>query len=187
MYVGAYLNLFLETKNPLYALRALHNALRLNYPIPKEVCNYIATAANEIVRVAQNPPKPSRRPVAIARALKLHKDEAGQGSVFTEFSTRQRNREIALATEKRIAYYGLGKEDYAYDDIAGEYEVSKSTVRRNYKTHQKRWRLTAERLVETGAITYGPNGKPRTAVFGDPDDLREAAAILREAERIKNG
>jgi hypothetical protein len=187
MYVARYRDLFVETKNPLYALRAFHNAVRFNRPIPEEALDYIADAAHEIIRVAQHPPEPAQRPIALAKALKLHKKGRGQGSAFSEFSTRLQNREIALKTAKRVDYYGPDKCDYAFSDISKECGWSKSKVRRNFLTHMERWRTMAQKLIESDALSYGPDGKPRMTKIGTADDLREAAVILDEIERINKG
>jgi len=185
MYVARYRELFLETKNPIYAWRAFENARRLKYPVPEEVLDYLLNVAHRIVGVAQDPPRPAQRPVALAKALKLHKTGAGQGSAFAEYSRRLQDREIALDTAKRINYYGPDKSDYAFDDISKKHELSKSTVRRNFLAHKERWCAMAKELINSEGIKYGPAGKPEIRTFGTADDMREAAEILEEIERIK--
>ena len=184
MYVEKLKNLFLETKNPLYAWKAIEGARAFNYPLPNEILDFLFETAHGIIGIAQAPPSPAQRPLAIAKALKLHKTGAGQGSPFTEYSRRLRDREIALKTAKKIKYYGPDKSDYAFDDIAKEYGISKSTVRRNFIAHSERWHLMAKQLMEAGVVTYGPNGNPEIMTVGTADDLREAAEILEEIERI---
>jgi len=186
-------DLFIETKNPLYAWKALEHALILSthphykeYPIPDEILDYLRKAAHELIKVAQNPPEPAQRPHAIAKAFKLHKTGAGQGSAFTDYSKRLNDREIALATAEKLEFYGPDKADYAFDDIAVEYEISKSTARRNFLAHSERWHLMAERLIESGNVIYQPDGKVflNIKIYGDADDLRESAEILKIIEEI---
>jgi len=177
--------LFLKTKNPLYAWKAIEHARGFKRPIPEEILNFLFDTAHALLKVAQSPPAPAQRPVAIAKALKLHKTGAGQGSAFTEYSRRLKDREIALATAEKIREWGPEKSDYAFAEIAKKYGISKSKARRNFVAHSDQWRKTAARLVETGAIEYGPGGKPKTFAIGTADDLREAAEILEEVERIQ--
>jgi hypothetical protein len=185
MYVEKWAELFLETKNPLYAWRAFHNAMAVKCPVPEEVIDYLMNVAREIVKIAQHPPKSAQRPAALAKALKLRKSEVGQGSAFEEYTARLQNREIALKTAKRVEYYGPGKDDYAFSDIAKQCPFSKSKVRIIFLKHKERWHAMAQMLIESDAVTYGPDGKPQIRVIGEADDLREAVVILREIERIK--
>ncbi len=178
-------NLFLETKNPLYAWKAIEHARGFNYPIPDEILDFLFQTAHELVKIAQDPPRPAQRPFAIAKALKLHKMGAGQGSAFTDYSRRLRDRKLALDTAKKIRSYGPGKSDYAFDDIAVEYKVSKSTVRRNFLAYSERWKSMARELIESGAVTYNSDKKPEMMVCGTADDIFEAAEILDNVERIQ--
>jgi len=178
-------NLFLETKNPIYAWKAIEHARGFNYPIPDEILDFLYETAHAIIKIAQNPQRPAQRPLAIAKALKLHKTGAGQGSAFTDYKRRLQDIRIALDTARKIDYYGSGKSDYAFDDIAKEHGISKSTVRRNFLRHSERWHLIAKRMIESGRVEYGANGKPLMAFFGTADDIREAAEILKEIERIQ--
>jgi hypothetical protein len=178
-------DLFLETKNPLYAWKAIEHARGFKRPIPDEILDYLWKTANELMKVAVNPPAPAKRPLAIAKALKLHKTGAGQGSAFTEYSRRWDDRKLALDTAKRIKYYGPDKSDYAFDEIAKKYHISKATARRNFLAHSKRWHLMAEQLLESGTVKFGPDGKAKIMVFGEADDFREASEILKEIERIQ--
>jgi len=184
MYVERYRDLFLKTKNPIYAWKGFENARRFNYPVPEEILDYILDVAHEIVKVAQDPPRPGQRPIAIAKALKLHKTGAGQGSAFSEYSTRYTNRKLALDVIAN-EYYDPDYLDAAFTDIEEKTGISKSTVRRNFIKHKKQWRAMAEQLVESETITYGPSGLPETVACGGPNDLRETAEILKEIERIQ--
>ena len=96
MYVERYRDLFLETKNPIYAWRSFENARRMKHLVPEEILDYILDVAHEVIKVAQDPPEPAKRPIALAKALKLHKTGAGQGSPFSEYSTSLKNRKLAL-------------------------------------------------------------------------------------------
>ncbi len=178
-------NLFLETKNPLYAWKSFEHAIGFKYPIPDEILDYMFEVARKLSSLTRSLPKPAQRPLAIAKALKLHKTGAGQGSVFTEYLKCIQDRKIALATAKKIEYYGPDKADYAFDDIAKEYCISKSTVRRNFLAHSKRWNVIARQLIEKKAVTYGSDGLPQMMAFGTADDLRETGEILKEIERIQ--
>lgn len=184
MYVKRYRDLFLETKNPIYAWRSFENARRMKYPVPEEVLDYILYVAHEVVKVAQDPPKPAQRPVALAKALKLHKSGAGQGSAFSEHSTRLKNRKLALDVIAN-EYYDPDYLDAAFTDIEEKKGISKSTVRRNFIKYKKRWRAMAEHLIESGAVTYGQDGQLSITSYGTADDLREVALILKEVETIK--
>lgn len=185
IYVKRYYHLFLETKNPIYAWKAFENARRMKYPVPEEILDYILKTAHEIVRLAQDPPTPAQRPIAIAKALKLHKTGAGQGSAFSEYSTRLKNRKLALDVIAN-EYYDPDYLDATFTDIEEKHGISKSTVRRNFLKHKKRWRAMAQKLIESEAITYGQDGLPSITSYGTADDLREVALILKEIERIKN-
>jgi len=183
MYVLRYKDLFLETANPIYAWRAFENAKRMNYPIPEEILDYILDVAHEIVKVAQNPPQPAQRPVAIAKALKLHKSGAGQGSAFTEYSKRLKDQRLALAVINND-YYDPDYLDAAFTDIEEKTGLSRSTVRRKFLEQQERWQQIAKDMIEADAVTYGPNGKPKIMTIGTSDDMREAVEILKEIERL---
>jgi hypothetical protein len=174
------INLFLETKNPLYAWKAIEHARGFNYPIPNELLNFLFETAHAIIKIAQNPPRPAQRPLAIAKALKLHKTGAGQGSAFTDYSRRLQDRKLALVTAEKIDYYGPEKADYAFDDIAKEHGISKSTVRRNFLAHSRQWHFMAEKLIKSGDVTLGPTVKLEMTICGTADDLRETAEILKE-------
>jgi hypothetical protein len=184
MYVGRYKDLFIETENPIYAWRAFQNARAMRYAVPEEVLDYMGKVAHEIEKIAQKPPAPAQRPVAISKALKLHKTGAGQGSFYAEYHTRLNNREIALDTAERVTYYGQDKKDYAYDDMAVKHNISKSKVRRIYLDHKKRWQKIANDLIESGSIQKTPDGKIELQVCGTADDFQEAAEILSEIENI---
>lgn len=177
--------LFIETGNPIYAWKCIEHALFLGAPVPCGVIGYLRDTAHELIKVAQNPPKPAQRPVAISKALKLHKDGAGQGSPFASYGERQHKREIALATAERLEFYGPGKDDYAFEDVAEKYGVSKSTVRRNYLEHLGRWKGIARTLINSGQIKFNAGGEPQTQANGTAQDIREAAEILKEAKRQK--
>lgn len=179
------LRLYLETGNPLYAWKCIEHATIFKCPIPGEVVEYLRDAAHGIIKVAQNPPKPPHRPTAIAKALKLHKDGAGQGSPFTDYSTRRKDREIALDTAESIREWGGDKKDYAFEAIAGKYSLSKSTVRRNFLSHSRRWRLMAEKFIANEDVTFDADGNPTRRVCGTAEDLREFAEILEEVSRIE--
>jgi len=185
--------LFKETKNPLYAWRAIEHALMLRtHPhfkdcrIPDEVLLYLRNAAHSLIRVAQNPPPPAQRPIAVTKALGLHKTGAGQGSAFTDFSKRLKDRELALETAKKIKEFGPDKADYAFEEVAEERKKSKSTVRRNYLSHLEKWRLLAKELIESGAVSYNDEGKAifKVRIQGTADDFREYAEILEIVKEI---
>ena len=178
-------NLFLKTKNPFYAWKIIEHARGFKSPIPEEILDFLFETAHALLKIAQNPPSPSQRPLAIAKALKLHKTGAGQGSAFTEYSRHLKDREIALDTAKTIDIWGPVKSDYAFEEIAKKYGISKSTARRNFITHSEQWHSMAERLIESGAIEYSPDGKPKTMFVGTADDLMETVEILKEVERIR--
>jgi len=184
MYILRYRDLFLETRNPLYAWRAFENARRMGYDIPDEVLDHITDVAHEIVRVAQDPPQPAQRPVALAKALKLHKAEAGQGSPFTEYSKRLQDRRLALDVVESD-YYEPDLLDYAFDNISAKSGLSKSTVRRIFLEQRERWQQTARTMLESGAVTYDPSGKPKITTIGSSEDLKEAVEILKEIERLQ--
>jgi len=177
-------SLFLETGNPLYAWKAFEHARGLKSPVPHEVMEYIWEAAHELMHLASQPPAAAKRPIAIAKAFKLHKNGVGQGSAFTDFSRRLRDREIALATAKKVDEWGQGKRDYAFEDIAKEYGISKSTVHRNFLEHSERWHLIAQQLIESGAVKFEKDKMPQLQLCGTADDLREAAEILREVKEL---
>jgi len=183
MYVEKYRGLFLKTKNPIYAWRSFENAGHLKCPVPEEVLDYILDVAHEIVKVAQDPPSPAKRPVALAKALKLHKSVAGQGSAFSEYSARLKSRDLALDVIAN-EYYDPNYLDAAFTDIEEQTGISKSTVRRNFLKHKKRWRAMAESLIEAGLVSYGSSGKPEIMTCGSAADIREAAEILGEIERM---
>ena len=86
---------FKETGNPLYAWRAFLIARRLGLPVQEEVLKYLDGVAQEITKIADNPPKAKNRPVALAKALNLNKDASGQGSFFTDYLDRWK-RKIAM-------------------------------------------------------------------------------------------
>jgi hypothetical protein len=178
-------SLFLKTKNPLYAwkfietISVLNRSMQQPIPFPDEIIDYLFETAQNILSVAHKPLKPVQRPIALAKALGLHKTGAGQGSVFNDFSRKYTDREIALFTAKKIEFYGPGKSDYAFDDIAKEYELSKATVRRIYIKHLEQWSLKAKQLLESGLVTYGEDGHPKIMTFGTAADLRESAEILK--------
>jgi len=183
MYVERYVNLFLETGNPLYAWRAFENARRMKYPVPEEVLTYILDVAHEVIKVAQDPPEPAKRPIAIAKALKLRKSVTGQGSPFSEFSTRLKNRKLALDVIAN-EYYDPDYLDAVFTDIEEKKGISKATVRRNFIKHKKQWRTMAEQLIESGAVKRGLSEKPEMMTCGTADDMREAAEILKEIEHM---
>jgi AraC-like DNA-binding protein len=184
MYVERYRRLFLETKNPLYAWRAFENARRMGHDIPDEILDHIAGAAHDIVKVAQDPPRPAERPIALAKALRLHKTGAGQGSPFTEYSKRLQDRKLALDVVGS-EFYDPDLLDYAFDDVSERSGISKSTVRRVFKKQREYWQQIAKDMIEADAVTYGPNGKPQMAAIGTSDDLKEASEILKEVERLQ--
>jgi hypothetical protein len=154
-------------------------------PIPGEVAAYLRDAAHGIITVAQNPPKPAQRPVAIAKALSLHKDGAGQGSVFKDYSTRLKNRDIALAVVDS-KYYEPGFLDGAFADVSEQTGRSKATVRRIFLAHSKRWRLMAEMFIANEGVTFDADGNPTRRVGGTAEDLQEFSEILKEVKRIKD-
>lgn len=178
-------NLFLKTKNPLYAWKCIEHARGFKLPIPEEILDFLFQTAHALLKVAQDPPAPGQRPFAIAKALKLHKTGAGQGSAFNDFSKRLKDRKLALVTAKKIEEWGPEKSDYAFEEISQKYAISKSTARRNYLTHAEEWRKSAEWLVETEKVKFDSKGKPQIMAFGTADDLRETAEILKEVERIR--
>lgn len=185
MYVERYRRLFLETKNPLYAWRAFENARRMGHDIPDEILDHIADVAHDIVKVAQDPPRPAGRPIALAKALKLYKTGAGQGSPFTEYSKRLQDRKLALDVVGS-EYYDPDLLDYAFDDVSERSGISKSTVRRVFLKEREHWHLIAEQLIESGAIQKEPDGrwKIELKICGTADDLREASEILKEIQQL---
>ena len=74
--------------------------------------------------------------------------------------------------------------DATFTDLEEKKVISKSTLRRNFIRHKKRWRAMAKRLIDAGAVKYGPDGKPEIMTCGTADDMREAAEILEEIERL---
>ena len=183
MYVERHKNLFLETGNPLYAWRAFENARRMGFDIPEEVLDHIADVAHEIVSVAQDPPTPAQRPVALAKALKLHKKGRGQGSHFTDYRNRLKDRALALRVVDN-EYYEPDLLDYAFDDVAQKSGRSKSTVRRIFLSYKKKWQTMAQQLIESGAVQKEPNGwKIEIQNYGTADDHREVVEILKEIIR----
>jgi hypothetical protein len=183
MYVLRYRDLFLETANPFYAWRGFENAQRMGFDIPQEILDYIAEVAHDIVKVAQDPPRPMQRPFSLAKALKLHKTGAGQGSAFKEYSDRLKNKKLALAVTGS-EYYEPDLLDYAFDDISEKSGLSKSTVRRIFLKEKERWQQIAKNMLEADAIIYGADGKPQIEAMGSIEDLKEAAEILKEIERL---
>jgi hypothetical protein len=180
--------LFKETGNPIYAWRAYQNARRLRVAVPDEVIEYLDDVADGVIGVAIAPPPPKDRPMALARALKLGKKDAGPGSPFTEYTDRQNARKIALKAFQEIE---SGATEYAvFDDLGQQNGMSGSTVRRIYLHHCAKWHQRLEDLKTAGAIELGHSddqGKPQVKLSmtagGTADDLREAAVILTIAKR----
>ncbi|MBN1903735.1 MAG: hypothetical protein JW927_01425 [Deltaproteobacteria bacterium] len=183
-YVEKILARYKENKNPLDAWETFLTAIRFKTTVPGAIVEYLADVAKEIVKIAQNPPKPKDRPVALAKALKLNKDDRGQGSPFTEYQTNCADRLLALDVIQN-EYYSPDAEDYAFEDVAKICGKSKSTVRRIVKKQQKRWHAIAKQLIESDAVEYGLDGLPRIGVAGTADDMSEAIEILKEIKRIK--
>ena len=176
--VEKWTRLFRETGNPIYAFRAFQNARRLRLPIPEEILQFLDGVTDRVIKIANNPPAPKDRPLSLQKALGMGKEGAGQGSVFSDYATLRFNREIALKTYSTVLEWGAGKEDHAFEEVAKEYKISKSTIRRNFKSHLKTWEARAALMIESGMIDYGTDGKPRMQVIGESDDFREAGIIL---------
>jgi len=185
-----WLDLFLETKNPIYAWRTYQNARRLGLPIPDEVMTYLDGAADRIVKTANNPPPAAKRPMEVARALGLGKKQSGAGSAFGEYADRQNKRKIAME-----AFFEVkdGATPYAvFEGIGEKYgNIGSSTVRRYYEEYLNIWERMLKSLIDQGLIeierTEGdgsPKVNSKMQVAGTIDDMREAAIILSLASDL---
>ena len=179
-----WLDLFIETGNPIYAWRAYQNARRLGVPVPDEILQYIDSVADGIIKTAINSPAPKDRPNALARALGLSKKGAGPGSAFTEYTERQDRRKMAMQAFFEIEG-GASQEGVFLDLGEKNGNQSGSTVRRCYEAHKVKWAQMADALIESGLVEFGnigADGKPQVNlkmhVAGTADDMREAAILL---------
>ncbi len=185
-----WLILFTETKNPLYAWRAFQHARNNDLALPEDVLTYLDGVADKISKISNDPPAPKDRPGAVAVALGLGKRGAGQGSPFGEYLKRKQRLHLAIQTYKKVRSWGKNKFDYAFDEVAEETGVSKSTVRRNFQEHVTRWREKAEALYEehetvlpnfyageSGAILQDDDGAYYLQ-FLDEDEIWELIIIM---------
>lgn len=175
-YVLKWLSLFQETKNPIYAWRTYQNARGFGLPVPDEILEYLDEAAYDIVNIANDPPKPNIRPLAIAKALGLGKSGPGADSIFNEYKDRIHNKEIAIETYENLKQ--SEKEYIVFEEISQKHKISESTVRRIYKDHLEKWDEAAKQFIKDKLVTFGEDGLPQISIVGTSDDFREAAVIL---------
>ena len=192
-----------KTNNPLYAWEIIRKAIEIRreweglekhlekiklpdeieelkhgLQLPEQVEEYLLNVAQEIIKTGENPPKAKDRPIALARALKLHKDNAGAGSAYSEFSDFYTQRNIAIDTFESLEKWGLGKFDYAFEEISEMHNISKSTARRNFERFTEIWIEKRKNLEETGEIYNNENNELVKETGGDKRDLIEGYILL---------
>jgi len=182
--VSKWLYLFLETKNPIYAWRTYQTARSFGVDVPSEVMTYLDKVADQLVKIANDPPMAKVRPLEINKALGLGKRGAGPESLFKDYTERQKSLKIAIETFEEINR--SGKEYIIFEELAKKYKSSESTIRRNYKKHLEKWGADAEYLIKEKIVEFGKDGKPKMQMAGTADDLREMAIILTLIEQNLN-
>jgi hypothetical protein len=132
---------FIRTGNPFSAMQAYLLSQRFDLEIPSEVLSYLNRVIEGILKLAENPPSPQQRPVAVAKVLGIHGGKRGKGSVWMQHKNRKtviaEEYRIALETQKWIDYFGA--EEYAFDEVAKEEGKSPSTIGRIYRNVSKWW------------------------------------------------
>ncbi len=180
MFIGAKLERFLETGNPLLAWDIFFTARRFGVPVPAEVFAYLDAVAFQMMKLSRKPPAPKARAAAMAKALGMGKDSAGAGSPFADYSTLSRDREVAIDAFFQIKEGG--KDYLVFEDVAEAHNLSGSTVRRIYLEHRAKWERQAEKLRDQG-FTGGQD--QQLFVFGDEDTLREMSIIMSLAKKVQ--
>ena len=177
--VGRWLDLYLETKNPVYAWLVIRGARWQKAPIPEEVLKYLEEVASQINRILHNPPDAKQAPVVLAKALGMNKKSRGQGSVFSSFKSDLRKREIAVDTFYTVKRWGEDNKDYAFEEVGKKHTLHKSTVRRYYQSHLTTWQKKAATMKSAGKLKYDTKNKPTILVEGNYVDLQEVAILLQ--------
>jgi hypothetical protein len=115
----------------------------------------------------------------------LSKAGAGAGSAISEYHVRLKKRKWAIDTYYELCDCDEGK-NYplwvAYKVVAEKHgltESQRNKLERNYLRHLEEWKEKAAWAVESGLITFGDDGKPKTNAAGPADDLREIAIMLQ--------
>ena len=152
-------------------------------PVQEEVLKYLDGVAQEITKIADNPPKAKNRPVALAKALNLNKDASGQGSFFTDYLDRWKRK---IAMDAFFEVRECDNKDGAFNFLVDKYkraghEISKATVGRIYESYLLTWQAKVEEMRQCGMIgPVGPDGKRllNFTIAGDSDELKEGEIIL---------
>jgi len=123
-------------KNPLCLWKIYFECRRGNFPVPEEILNYFDNVAKNICCLADNPPETKKKPIEIAKALGLHSDKPGRNSPFDDYQKYQKELAIFVDAEIEIEEHG-GVEDYPFEIVAKNYEISSSKVRRIHKKYSE--------------------------------------------------
>jgi len=145
--VPRHVRLFERTGNPLHAWQVYAAARRDKRAIPESALAYLDVCAARLLDAAAL--KAKSQAIYAAEAIGLKKaGRTGRKNVFREFHDHDTLwRAIALAAEVAQVLADGTKLDFAYDDVARAHGVSRTTVRRAYKTHidkvHRAWTLLA--------------------------------------------
>lgn len=128
-----YRQAFRKTDNPLFAWKIYYEYRKAGQPIPDDILSYLDSVAEEICKIAENPPK------AISKALGLYHNKKGQGRhTFKEYEEYHKEIGIALDVDKEIEKGE--KEEIVFEEIGKKYKIkSKSKIRSIYLKVKEYW------------------------------------------------
>jgi hypothetical protein len=129
------------TGNPLYAWETFASCRSAGEDIPEWVLEYLDRAAGKLLEYAQHDPPPAKgetsTAVAVAMEMKIP-GRSGQGTVFTQYVANEKNesgRRILQGVSDRME--AGDKDTHAFENVAKEFGVSHSTVRRAWQKFTK--------------------------------------------------
>jgi hypothetical protein len=119
--------------NPVHAWEAFAVARRYGIDRPEWVEDFLTDVADRILEIRDEVAdgKPTKREAQrVGKALGFGKDGPGQGGWFKHATMLERDRTIYFEVGDKVQ--AGGKLDFAYDDVAKAWKVSRSTIVRAY-------------------------------------------------------
>lgn len=141
-----------NTRNPLHAWKAYHEARAAGIAIPEWVLDYLDEAAEALWSLQSQTlsgKKLSNPAAAIAEALRMKKPGRGRGTVFSEFQNAMwifYGHTVHLYMSLDQKKYGRAKLSQAVSEVANKNDVSESQVWRALKTYEERFIEPNQRL-----------------------------------------
>lgn len=141
-----------DGNNPLDVWEAIDWACRAGMELPEWIMSYLGAAAGAIVSLCETGQRVPKQAERVGKILGFGVKGPGRNSCFEELALREDDRQIYFAVSritrpiikrsadgKQVFHAGV-KLDVAYDIVAREWEVDRSTVVRACSRALQRWR-----------------------------------------------